>query len=74
MEIGIYTFGELTSDAVTPEQRLADLIEEIELADTLGLDVFAVGEHHRPDFAVSARPSSSAPPRGARRTSGCRAR
>src|SRR5690349_11953586 len=54
MEIGIYTFGELTSDAVTPEQRLADLIEEIELADTLGLDVFAVGEHHRPDFAVSA--------------------
>ncbi len=54
MEIGVYTFGELTSDAVTPEQRLADLIEEIELADTLGLDVFAVGEHHRPDFAVSA--------------------
>src|SRR5215218_6324271 len=54
MEIGIYTFGELTSDAITPEQRLADLVEEIELADQLGLDVFAVGEHHRPDFAVSA--------------------
>jgi probable LLM family oxidoreductase len=54
MEIGIYTFGELTSDAITPEQRLADLIEEIELADQLGLDVFAVGEHHRPDFTVSA--------------------
>jgi probable LLM family oxidoreductase len=54
MEIGIYTFGELTSDAVTPEQRLADLLEEIELADQLGLDVFAVGEHHRPDFTVSA--------------------
>src|SRR3954470_15356011 len=54
MEIGIYTFGELTSDAVTPEQRLADLIEEIELADHVGLDVFGVGEHHRPDFTVSA--------------------
>src|SRR5205823_7462093 len=35
-------------------QRLRDLIEEIELADQLGLDVFGVGEHHRPDFAVSA--------------------
>jgi probable LLM family oxidoreductase len=54
MELGIYTFGELTSDAVTPERRLADLVEEIELADRLGLDVFAVGEHHRPDFVVSA--------------------
>jgi probable LLM family oxidoreductase len=54
MEIGIYTFGELTSDALTPEQRLADLIEEIELADQVGLDVFGVGEHHRPDFTVSA--------------------
>ncbi|MEA2270910.1 MAG: hypothetical protein QOC64_3520, partial [Solirubrobacteraceae bacterium] len=37
MEIGIYTFGELTSDSLTPEQRLADLIEEIELADQVGL-------------------------------------
>jgi probable LLM family oxidoreductase len=54
MEIGIYTFGELTSDAVTPEERLADLVEEAALADELGLDVFAVGEHHRPDFTVSA--------------------
>jgi probable LLM family oxidoreductase len=54
MEIGIYTFGELTSDAVTPEERLADLVEEAVLADELGLDVFAVGEHHRPDFTVSA--------------------
>ena len=34
--------------------RLRDLIEEIELADQVGLDVFGVGEHHRPDFAVSA--------------------
>jgi probable LLM family oxidoreductase len=54
MELGIYTFGELTSDALTPEQRLADLIEEVELADQVGLDVFGVGEHHRPDFTVSA--------------------
>ena len=40
--------------AVDPAQRLRDLIEEIELADQVGLDVFGVGEHHRPDFAVSA--------------------
>src|SRR4051812_38674435 len=51
MEIGIYTFGELTSG--TPGQRMRDLLEEIELADQVGLDVFGVGEHHRPDFVVS---------------------
>ena len=33
---------------------MRDLIEEIELADQVGLDVFGVGEHHRPDFVVSA--------------------
>jgi probable LLM family oxidoreductase len=59
MEIGITTFAELTPDprsgeVVTAEQRLKDLIEEMELADQVGLDVFGVGEHHRPDFAVSA--------------------
>jgi probable LLM family oxidoreductase len=59
MDLGIYTFAELTPDpttgrTVTPEQRLRDLIEEIELADQVGLDVFGVGEHHRPDFAVSS--------------------
>src|SRR3982751_2570928 len=59
MELGIYTFAETTPDprtgrTVSPQQRLADLLEEIELADALGLDVFGVGEHHRPDFAVSA--------------------
>jgi len=59
MELGIYTFAELTPDpstgrAVTPAERLRDLIEEIALADEVGLDVFGVGEHHRPDFAVSA--------------------
>src|SRR6201997_1153603 len=58
MELGIYTFGELSADAtgrtVSPQQRLRDLLEEIELADQVGLDVFGVGEHHRPDFTVSA--------------------
>jgi probable LLM family oxidoreductase len=59
MEIGIYTFAERTPDPhtgqlVSPEQRLRDLIEEVELADQLGLDVFGVGEHHRPDYLVSA--------------------
>lgn len=58
MELGVYTFAELTPDAaggptVTAEQRLRDLLEEAELADQVGLDVFGVGEHHRPDFAVS---------------------
>src|SRR5436853_1278920 len=59
MEIGVYTFAEVTPDprtgrTVTPEERLRDLLEEIELADQVGLDVFGVGEHHRPDFAVSS--------------------
>jgi probable LLM family oxidoreductase len=54
VELGIYTFGEVTTDAVTPAERLRDLLEEIELADQAGLDVFGVGEHHRPDFSVSA--------------------
>src|SRR5712671_4836702 len=54
MELGVYTFAELTSDEVSPQQRLRDLLEEIELADQVGLDVFGVGEHHRPDFTVSA--------------------
>src|SRR3954468_14188395 len=59
MELGIYTFAELTPDpgtgqTISAHQRLRDLVEEIELADQVGLDVFGVGEHHRPDFAVSA--------------------
>jgi probable LLM family oxidoreductase len=58
MEIGLYTFGELTPDAATgksnPGLRLRELVEEMVLADQVGLDVFGVGEHHRPDFAVSA--------------------
>ena len=54
MELGVYTFAELTSDEIGPRERLHDLLEEIELADQVGLDVFGVGEHHRPDFTVSA--------------------
>src|SRR5947209_20338663 len=53
MELGLATFADLSS-GVTPEQRMRDLIEEAELGDQLGLDVFAIGEHHRPDFLVSA--------------------
>ena len=58
MEIGIYTFAERTPDAsghlVSAEQRVSDLLEEMELADQLGLEVFGVGEHHRPDYVASA--------------------
>ncbi len=53
MELGLATFADLAS-GVTPEQRMRDLLEEAQLADELGLDVFAIGEHHRPDFLVSA--------------------
>src|SRR4051812_8474530 len=53
MELGVYTFAEATRPVDAP-QRLRDLVEEMELADQVGLDVFGVGEHHRPDFAVSA--------------------
>jgi probable LLM family oxidoreductase len=59
VELGVYTFAELSPDPITgeelaPAERLRNLIEEIELADRIGLDVFGVGEHHRPDFAVSS--------------------
>jgi probable LLM family oxidoreductase len=53
MELGIYTFADL-DPAVGAAQRMRDLVEEIELADQVGLDVFGLGEHHRPDFVVSA--------------------
>src|SRR5579859_1994613 len=58
-ELGLYSFAERTPDPATgqlvsPAQRLRDLIETIELADLVGLDVFGLGEHHRPDFVSSA--------------------
>ena len=58
-ELGLYSFAEITPNPVTGKtitaaERLRRLMEEIELADQVGLDVYGVGEHHRPDFAVSA--------------------
>lgn len=57
-QIGLDTFGDVTLDAAgAPRphaQILRDVVEEAVLADRLGLDAFGVGEHHRPDFAISA--------------------
>ena len=58
MELGLYTFADVSPapgpDSITPHQRFRNLIEEIELADQVGLDVFGLGEHHRPDYVASA--------------------
>jgi probable LLM family oxidoreductase len=60
MQIGLYSFAENTPDLLhdgrlqAPAERLRDLLEEVELADQLGLDFFGLGEHHRPDFVASA--------------------
>lgn len=59
MELGISTFGEVQPDgvagkAIHAHQRVQQLLEEVKLADEVGLDVFAFGEHHRPDFVISA--------------------
>ena len=53
MEIGVYTFADVRGGR-TPQERFAQLLEEADLADQVGLDVFGVGEHHRPDYAISA--------------------
>src|SRR5687768_18133016 len=53
MELGIYTFAPQGPD-LSAREAMRDLVEQIALADQVGLDVFGVGEHHRPDFAVSA--------------------
>jgi probable LLM family oxidoreductase len=55
VELGIFTFAPLDPGG-SPGERLRDLLEEAALADEVGLDVYGVGEHHRPDFAVSAPP------------------
>ena len=59
IELGISTFGETTllestGKPISHDQRIRELVEEIELADQVGLDIYAIGEHHREDFAVSA--------------------
>jgi probable LLM family oxidoreductase len=53
MELGIYSFAEVAPGAPSQE-RLRDLVEEVELAEQVGLDVYGLGEHHRPDYAASA--------------------
>lgn len=58
IELGITTFGETTplahmGKAIAHHERIANMVAEIELADKVGLDIYAVGEHHRADFAVS---------------------
>ncbi len=58
IELGLDTFGDVTADAdgrLLPHARvLRDVVAEAELADQVGVDFFGVGEHHRPDFAISA--------------------
>lgn len=59
MEFGLITFadmaiGEAKDNGKIAHKRIKELLEEISLADRLGLDVFGIGEHHRPDYAVSA--------------------
>jgi probable LLM family oxidoreductase len=59
MELGIYSFGELAADPLTgrttsTHERLRDLVALARLADEGGLDVIALGEHHRKDFTISA--------------------
>src|SRR5690606_27465442 len=59
MELGIYSFAERISDPHTghllsPEQRVKEILEEIELADQVGLDLYGLGEHHREDFVASS--------------------
>jgi alkanesulfonate monooxygenase SsuD/methylene tetrahydromethanopterin reductase-like flavin-dependent oxidoreductase (luciferase family) len=59
MEIGVDSFGAVISDPATgitlsPVHRVDNLLEEIGLADQVGLDVFGIGEHHRSEFVDSA--------------------
>ncbi len=59
MQIGIDSFAAAIQDpstntTIAPSDRLRNLLEEIELADQVGLDVFGIGEHHRPEFLDSA--------------------
>ncbi|KAA2245450.1 LLM class flavin-dependent oxidoreductase [Chitinophaga agrisoli] len=59
MEIGISTFGEVVPEGVSGGAldsylRMQEIIAEAKLADKIGLDVYAVGEHHRPDYMISS--------------------
>src|SRR6201987_4744336 len=59
MQIGVDSFSSSIPDPITglalkPVERMQNLLEEIELADLVGLDVFGIGEHHRQEFLDSA--------------------
>jgi probable LLM family oxidoreductase len=58
MELGLHTFGDVDAAALDKgaegARRIKDLLEEIALADQVGLDVFGLGEHHRPDYVISS--------------------
>jgi probable LLM family oxidoreductase len=59
MELGIGMFGDLSFDPATGKPReakikLHEILEQIKLADEVGLDVFGLGEHHRADYAISS--------------------
>lgn len=59
MELGVFTFGDNSVNPETgkmfaPEVSVQNLLERVKLADEVGLDFFGVGEHHRPDFPISA--------------------
>ena len=61
MQIGVDSFGAVISDpatglTVSALQRMDNLLDEIVLADQVGLDVFGIGEHHRSEFVDSAPP------------------
>lgn len=58
MELGISMFGDVTANPhtgqqITPAQRLNEMLEQVKLADEVGLDVFEIGEHHRSDYSVT---------------------
>jgi alkanesulfonate monooxygenase SsuD/methylene tetrahydromethanopterin reductase-like flavin-dependent oxidoreductase (luciferase family) len=59
MEIGVDSFAAILRDPtsgidISPTERLANLLEEVECADQAGIDIFGVGEHHRSEFLDSA--------------------
>ncbi len=56
VEMGVYTFADVSPGpgGVGPAQRVREVVEEVALADQVGLDVFGIGEHHRADYAASA--------------------
>lgn len=59
IKLRISTFGETapfekTGNPISHDERIKNIIEEIKLINKVGLDIYAIGEHHRKDFAVSA--------------------